>query len=221
MASHSHKSYTKEIDLKLTDVFVEDIFPTKIYSAFLDVNNDEIINECYKLRNDNPEGVKYSNYNGWQSNPKTGQDPENWSSYPNISELAAKMVMFANDACGSEDLDIEFPNSHVTWWVNINDQFSYNVFHAHPKTDIIGVYYPKINETTPQGEITLVRTDGSLNHELYNSRSDYTYFQIKAEQSRAYLFPAHLLHFVSPNQTNEDRISISFNIFTSAGPPGH
>lgn len=217
MASHSHKSNTREIDLKLTDVFVEDLFPTKLYSAFLDVDNDEIIKECYKMRDDDPAGVNFSNYKGWQSNSKSGKDPLCWCEHPVISELSAKMAMFANDACGSEDLDIQFEINNVTWWVNINDQFSYNVFHAHPKTDMIGLYYPKINEDSPQGQITLVRTDGSLSHELYNSRNDYTYFTIKAEQGRAYLFPAHLLHFVSPNQTGEDRISISFNIFNSIG----
>lgn len=213
MPNHSHLPGLKNIGVELSDVFVEDIFPTKLYSAILDVDNNEIIDECYNMRTRDPEGKQFSNYNGWQSVSYSGKDLACWNEYPGISELGAKMILFANDACGSEDLEIEFSQGNITWWVNINNQFCYNVFHSHPKTDMVGLYYPKIEQDEPQGKITLVRTDGSMNHELYSNRGDYNYFDIKAEEGRAYLFPAHLLHFVSPNHTMKDRISISFNIF--------
>ena len=46
--------------------------------------------------------------------------------------------------------------------------------------------------------------------ELNNVFQSYAFCPL---EGRIFVFPAHLAHQVEPNQSNEDRISISFNIW--------
>ena len=46
--------------------------------------------------------------------------------------------------------------------------------------------------------------------ELNNVYQSYAFCPL---EGRIFVFPAHLAHQVEPNQSNEDRISISFNIY--------
>lgn len=213
MSTHIHKSQGSKIirPAEITNVDIFDIFPSTIFSGNLNVDNDDIIKECYSMRDVDPEGNIRSNYKGWQSKLQTLEDLCCWNEWPVISDLAAKAVQFVNEILFELKYDVEFREDSCCWWVNINDKFAYNVLHSHPKSDIVGVYYPKIS-SDDEGQITFVRTDGSLNTELYSSSEELSFYKLNAEQGRIYFFPAHLLHYVSPNETEKERISISFNI---------
>ena len=213
MSSHLHRNNGVKIirPVEISNVDIFDIFPSTFFSANLNVDNDEILNECYQMKIDDPQGDIRSNYKGWQSRLHSTVDISSWVDRPVISDLASKSIQFVNEAMNEIEYNIEFQQDSCCWWVNINDKFAYNVLHSHPKSDLIGVYYPKIS-SNDQGRITFVRTDGSLHNELYGSVNDHTYYKLSVEQGKVYFFPAHLLHFVEPNETNDERISISFNL---------
>jgi uncharacterized protein (TIGR02466 family) len=212
MTSHLHKNIIGKVikPAEITNVDVFDIFPTTVFSGNLNVDNDKVLNECYQMKIDDPQGVERSNYNGWQSKLQHLEDNNCWLDYPIISDLAAKGIQFINEMMIELKYDVKFREDACCWWTNVNDKFSYNVLHSHPKSDIVGVYYPKIS-SSDQGEITFVRTDGSLYNDLYSESGDNCFHKLSVEQGKIYFFPAHLLHYVSPNQTNQERVSISFN----------
>ena len=103
-------------------------------------------------------------------------------------------------------------------WVNINPPLSSNVKHCHPNCDIAGVLWIKIPKNS--GDIVF---HSPYNYISYNEMICYTrefqekgkYFhdyKFSAREGNLLLFPAHIEHKVGENNSDEDRISVSFNL---------
>ena len=96
---------------------------------------------------------------------------------------------------------------------NINKGNNYNVMHTHGRADLIGIYYAKVPPES--GELVVIRNDGSTWGDLYENRQDMIEWAIKPETGRLYILPGHVWHYVTNGKnTREDRISISFNLYT-------
>ena len=185
------------------------VFPVPIHQ--FDVNGfDEIQNElvdyAYDLKKKDPEGNLLSNRGGWQSkgfdvndeNDKLHQFIVNcFSQFPYI-KISVKLLLHG--------------------WININKPGDYNVMHSHPTNDLSGVIW--LNAPKDSGRIVFV---SPFNFKSYKEMSSYTddfkksfnidesyYFNPIA--GRILVFPSHLQHEVLENKSNEDRISVSFNI---------
>ena len=111
-------------------------------------------------------------------------------------------------------IDINNYTFKANAWVNINPKDGYNAIHHHGKFHFSGVYYVK----TPKEE----KKNGRI--EFINSRNDYniskdiegsafaTSIRVSPKEGYMIVFPSSLLHTVHPNTSNEDRISIAWNI---------
>ena len=100
-------------------------------------------------------------------------------------------------------------------WVNINPTGGYNRVHNHPRCKVSGVFYIKSTNTSDSGNITFIRNDSYALSTICNDQSSSYSTPIVTftpRENHLILFPAHIDHFVEQNQTDEDRISISFNI---------
>ena len=62
------------------------------------------------------------------------------------------------------------------------------------------------------GNLHLVRTDGSMHTSTFSGLHDSHEYVVEPESGMFVAFPSHLLHYVDPNETGDDRISISFNM---------
>ena len=111
-----------------------------------------------------------------------------WVTYPLLNEGIKRMEEwgFTYKTCGFS-------------WININKKTHFNVPHNHPCCIFSGVFYIK----TPynSGNFAFYR-----NIHVYKSTE-----LIKPEENMLILFPSHFDHYVEPNNSNQDRISISFN----------
>jgi uncharacterized protein (TIGR02466 family) len=210
MASHKHRGSQYTIDVKISDVCAVDIFPTTVYMGKLNVNNDEILDDCYNLREKYPEGVSKSNLGGWQSEVYNLDDISTGLEVPSVAELGHKINVFANTICEEMQSSRRFNESSTGFWININEKFCYNVAHSHPRCDLVALYYAKI--LPGQGNLTLMRNDGSAHHLLYEDVEYGNVFRLDAEPEVVYIFPAHLIHYVEPNIIDDTRVSISFNL---------
>jgi uncharacterized protein (TIGR02466 family) len=98
-------------------------------------------------------------------------------------------------------------------WININNYKDFNILHSHSNSTISGVYYVKTNEKS--GSICFQHPGepifGEYKVDEYNKINSNIYC-LPSLQNTLYLFPSTLKHFVRPNQSNEDRISIAFNL---------
>ena len=99
-------------------------------------------------------------------------------------------------------------------WANRNPKGSRHHEHVHPNSIISGVMYFQINEKLPPIQFSKERQDGvKLDPIKYNNLTAES-FMLPCKPGELILFPSSLKHSVPINQSDEDRISISFNTFS-------
>jgi uncharacterized protein (TIGR02466 family) len=114
-----------------------------------------------------------------------------------------------------EALQIKGPYQYTTDdpWININRKGDANIPHNHPGSFLAAVYYIK---TSPScGDFCFYDTRApNLLSLQYQQRTheNSSIWRIKPKAGTLMIFPADLLHAVDPNQSDESRISLSFNL---------
>lgn len=100
-------------------------------------------------------------------------------------------------------------------WVNINRRGGFNAVHHHGEMDLSGVYYVK-QPSKARGHSGMI--------EFINSRFDEKIFKsvgglsfspkhsMRVPTGTMIVFPASLNHFVYPNETNDERITVAWNL---------
>ena len=185
------------------------LFPTIIHQ--FDVNGfDEIQNQlidyAYQFKNKNPEGVKISNNGGWQS-PSFDVNDEN--------DLLQSFIINCLSNFPNIDKSINFD---VDAWININKPGDYNTKHYHPNCHLSGVLWVKTPEECGRiqfqspVEFQTYTEVKSYTKEFKNSNNYFHTYYFLPIEGRMLVFPSHLQHEVLENKSNEDRISVSFNI---------
>lgn len=181
------------------------IFPTSFYTANI-FNEDQ--NEKYKNflldLSKRTSGRIRSNCNGWQS------DDFLWKEQifkPLLDETLNAAQIIANNLSSKE-----IPQMVIrTMWGNINPKGGFNFAHVHPSGWMSGIYYiqlpPKNNELIFQDPRSARMMDFQRSS-LINDE----YFSYYPKAGELLLFPSWLPHFVRPNTSDENRISISFNV---------
>ena len=185
-------------------MFLDAIFPTPIWGFDLHLDLESIKFWCYEeMKKDT--GRTLSNVGGWQSNDycKFDQTP--------LKEFTNYLIKESHNM--SKDLGIPEGDRHIAnLWININPKYSYNQVHVHPEARLSGVFYVSARKNS--GDICFTRSGGYALGTVapistrYSS-CEWTYPPI---ENRLIVFPAWQEHHVKANLSDEDRISISFNI---------
>ena len=188
------------------------IFPIPIH--LFDVNGfneiqDELIDFVYNMREKDPVGHTISNRRGWQSS---------CFSIDNEDDVLKKFLT----NCLAEFPPIKKSvRLFVSAWVNINPPEAFNMKHNHPTSDLSGVLWIKSQKDcgniifdSPRSfathqEIECYNEDFKENNNYFHS------FSFNPIAGRLIVFPSHLEHHVDFNESEEDRISVSFNIILS------
>jgi uncharacterized protein (TIGR02466 family) len=185
-------------------------FPQVIWSAIIHmVDNYELKHWAYD-RKKNDIGRRISNFGGYQSDDiRQG-----------VNAQIDKLVDHLNQEVKALALQVSLPPLEVNnIWLNINPPGSYNELHSHKDAVLSGVYY--IDATDNQGNIQFERSDGAEYHlPEYIEKINYfnsTRATYAAKTGALYIFPGWLKHSVQGNQSNTDRISISFNFGEKLG----
>jgi hypothetical protein len=162
--------------------------------------NKLLIHEIEKMRKEDPKGLPSTNAGCWRSMNKYKCEVELLKP---ISIILASWT------------DHYFPNvpldAAITYWTNINEPHSSNIFHTHymADADMSGVYYV-------QGAGTgVIRF--ATHEQLYRMIPAHMPHANMIGHSPAdgdiLLFPPYLLHDVVPNpHPTRQRVSIGFNV---------
>ena len=188
--------------------FDTDIFPSFISSCSPNIDLELLNQECSKVK-DYFENTDNSNRNGYHSLSFTTEKSFEYEQFNQLTNLIGVAKVFAQDTLTSKNLRSDV--GELSFWVNINKSYNYNVMHSHGRADLIGIYYVSVPEDS--GNFVILRNDGSQYCNLYDGRSDLLELNLEPKQGRLYLMPGHLWHYVEANESMEDRISISFNVY--------
>lgn len=195
------------------------VFPIFSYpiSYFKDLNYDELREEfiliCQNEREIDKRGRIVSNRHGWQSNDSWFIKEENKKINLYIHNMVERIFYDSLDHSGELTFTI------LNCWININPAKTYNLTHTHPGCDFAGVFYVKLPEDSPP--ITFVNIhDNSLNTSMYseniiNNWGSAHQYNVFPSEGSMILFPAAIPHCVDENQSEEDRISLAFNLSVS------
>ena len=184
-------------------------FPTPIYiqeiSNAVELNH-HLEKNILQWQKEDPKGVSKTNVNGWHSatdmNKKHEYDPLSKELFAMQDNIFAKEFLTQKPVLGN-------------MWANINYKGGFNRPHLHPNSLFSGVYWVKTPENSgnlmlyeprPGAQCTMPnRKEGKLPPELWRE----IHYQPKA--GTVVMFPAWLWHEVRPNQSDDIRISVSFN----------
>ena len=144
--------------------------------------------------------------NGWHSQT-------NMHTFPQFKPLVDALYEMQNEIYKEEWLDRKPMLGNM--WANINYPGGYNRPHVHPNCLFSGVYYVKsqpgagqlvVNDPRPGIQTMMpTRIKGQPPKHLWREA------HIDPIPGRIIMFPAWLWHCVEPNQSNDIRISVSFN----------
>ena len=145
------------------------------------------------------QSVRKSNRGGWQSDL-----------YKPEGEFLP-LVKQIKEFCNYLPLDIKQIRIPQLW-VNVNKKGDWNTIHQHGTYHLAGTYYVKV----PKDSGRLVFRDprpGAISNVFMINRFDKGEFKnINLMEGLLMIWPSYLDHFVEPSQTDEERISISFDI---------
>ena len=163
-------------------------------------------NGLYEVNNENRHKLKH--HNRQSKDTFILDNPELKSIRTFIQEkldyYASKIYNFVDDLVITQS------------WLNKNGKGELHHQHHHPNSIISGVWYPVIHDGLPpirftkteERDISMTIRKGGFN--FFNSHN----FNMKLNKGELILFPSYLKHSVPPNQSDEERISLSFNTWS-------
>lgn len=197
---------------------IKNIFSTPIATMALENHehlNAEIISAIEKIRQNDVEGTTRSNLNGWHSKNDFFLRNE-----PSFKVLTGS-ILNAAQSFSNQLAQIDWSQYQISGngWINVSGENAMNVPHTHPGSHISGTYYVQ----NPQGnseksgmiEFLDPRNDvsGSSFKEFSCTKSS---IRIKPAPGTLILFPSYLRHWVYPNESKIQRITIAFNLLINS-----
>tara|TARA_B100000579_G_C22436888_1_gene668024 strand:- start:21 stop:623 length:603 start_codon:yes stop_codon:yes gene_type:complete len=197
------------MDKKNSDLLL--MFPTPIWTSMVqnsDEINDKMYNYIKSLQSKNEEGINKSNIEGWHSEYFNLELEEPRFFLNSISSDLNKVF---------EDMgwDLQKQKIKVTsMWSIINKKNSSNARHIHSNNYISAAYYVKAPKNCGNIIFYDPRSEAVFRHPIINkpNKLNTNSFSIEPKEGLLVLFPSYLNHSVDLNNSDEERMVISFNI---------
>lgn len=192
------------------------LFPQVVFETVLPnyIDLSILISACYKLKSIS-EGRTISNVDGWQSDFLSSiiRHLEDYQ----IEEFKKINCFLENTGQRVSDITGLGANLIANGWVNINFPGSHNMLHRHPGCIYSSVVYLQTNPDS--GAIVFVRDDRAPDYIsgvnfIKRTAINASTFKVLPKPGAVLMFPAWLDHYVEPNKSVDDRISIAYNLIT-------
>ena len=172
--------------------------------------NRELLGELERMRG-NSKGVKKSNRGGWHSEGNLFDcDLE---AVERVKHAAREVVYELTSKVTSKVEPTDF-DLKLFGWMNANPTGGFNAPHSHPGAHWSGVYY--VSQPEPDGATSgmiefLDPRSGLPNWRLLKSRAFKSKRKMRPKAGELIIFPSYLVHWVYPNSSKEERVTIAFN----------
>lgn len=189
--------------------------PSQVVSGEIEnfaAQGHKLVDWIYDYRDRNPRSSNRSNEGGWQSYDKWFYESE-----PTFDPWLDLIKQELRDLLGYYRL------SHTnidlaSMWINISSKYCFNVTHTHKPTNLAGVLWVKIPPNSGDFVFTFPESYFDPNIILSTQESYREEIGLHAgitehpKEGKMILFPSYMPHRVEMNHSDEDRISISFNL---------
>jgi|ETNmetMinimDraft_21_1059911.scaffolds.fasta_scaffold13134_5 uncharacterized protein (TIGR02466 family) len=186
------------------------LFPSTLHAYDVkDFDKEELVDYIYGEYDSDPKGRVISNRGGWQSSFDYTYGP---NPILDAVERTLRHEFFSITLKYGQEFHIE------DLWININKPGSFNHKHDHPGSVFSGVFW--INAPKDSGQLVFDNPNTFTMWDEMSSYSDqfqkilpvHPAYYMTPTEGMIILFPSSLYHKVDVNQSEEDRISVSFNI---------
>lgn len=191
----------------------DDLFPTPLLRFEVgdaDKLNRALLKEIAQRRVAEG-GMTKSNRKGWHSERDLFERKE-----PAQSTLAQLLLRMMAQATKQFAPDTDFTNVEMLadGWINVNPSGGYNAPHDHIGSFWSGVYYVRVPAETGRegGAIEFLAPHKPMpSGGFIVAPITAQKITVRPQPGQVLIFPAHLIHWVHPNDSDEDRITIAFN----------
>ena len=192
-----------DAQLNLHSFFITPVFSFNLegYSSL----KDDII----EFKKEDQIGVKgRSTDGGWHSK-------DNLHNHPNFSNLRSEIFNFADEAFMHLGMQKMYMPEMTGMWGIINPPGSSNKLHNHPYNFLSGVFYLQVPENSgqiifhdPKPQAEVLSPPKVENHSIHVAHR----VNFQPKNGTLLFFPSYLNHEVEENNSQDDRIIVSFNI---------
>jgi|TARA_R100000329_G_scaffold105048_1_gene86227 uncharacterized protein (TIGR02466 family) len=185
-------------------VIKEAFFPTFVYAKDINLDLNLLTKEIVEWSKKD-EGLRKTNVNGWHS--KT-----HMHTIPVFKPLVDELYEMQREIYKEELLERKPKLGNM--WANINYKGSLNMPHVHANSLFSGAYYIKVPKNSGFLKINDPRQG---THYIKPAKKDKlplhlaSEINIQPQENRIIMFPSWLEHCVEMNQSDDIRISVSFN----------
>ena len=196
------------MDYTMNNYKVQMLFPVCLHDYVFDEFDEEgLIKFCYEQKEKDSEGQVKSNRGGWHSSFFDIRDENIISTH--LKRGLGKSIF----TCLNPNFGVE-----VTYWIMINPPNTYNTSHTHPEAHLSGVMWIKIPKNSGDisfnnpFEFTGYIEAKSYIEEVRNQTGFHASYIVHPKSGKMITFPSSLRHEVKVNESDEDRIAVSYNI---------
>ena len=192
------------------EIETQALFPSLVWTTLFDDRvsfNAKLLELAEQMRRKDPNGVSNTNVKGWQS-PNILQNLEEFG------DINLRILQACERIAESQHYQPNVVLRHQAW-VNISPPGASNKLHYHANCHFSGVYY--ISLKAPECGSIFFR-DPRVASRMFTApvtrQTDFTAEEVRMrpEEGRIYIFPGWLEHGVEENKSDQDRVSISFNV---------
>ena len=188
--------------------FPEPVLKYKLedYESF----NKDLRKYIYKLQEESSSGQIKSNRGGWHS-PNFKLTDKNSIQF----KFGLKLQKYILKTFQTFEWKTENKNISInSMWAIINKKNDYNVVHTHPNSYLSAAYY--VSAPKNCGKFQVESLNIAKRHfypeVLKNNELNANVAGIEVKEGDLLIFPGYLPHKVAMNESDEDRIVISFNV---------
>jgi uncharacterized protein (TIGR02466 family) len=180
------------------------VFATPFWIEDLELDITNIASTVKDIQRGSP-GKQVSNVGGWQSKDLNSDSIREYTHLYNMVNILQKSIDNI-----STQIDPTLKMYINILWMNVNKKNDSNTPHYHPNSAFSGVLYIQCDSSS-NIEFT---HDTLMEHYPFKTNSQIfaKKFQLFPRVGRLIVFPSWIKHSVLPNESNNERISIAFNV---------
>ena len=196
------------LESEVLKFFPEPVFKYKFEKA--EFFNNELAQYIYNLQKEDLNGLTKSNRGGWHSKDFKLTDQNSIQ-----FKFALELQKYIFDTFQKFGWETRKKNILLReMWSIINKKNDFNVIHTHPNCYLSAAYYVRAPENCGK---FMVENPNSVKKHFFPQIANKTELNmpvasIDVSEGDLLIFPGYLPHKVGKNESDEDRIVISFNV---------